>query len=87
MPDNDGSSGRPGKAIRRTLGTYARGKSDSRTVPKKLLNKEEANASAEAVEGRRLTKGNTPQTASLRTQSRKGLSIGPAACARSSATE
>jgi len=76
VPDNDGSSGRPGKAIRRTPGTHARGKSDSRIVPKKLPNKEEANASAEAVEGRQLTKGNTLQTARPRTQSREGMSIG-----------
>jgi group II intron reverse transcriptase/maturase len=55
---------------------YARGKSDSRIVPKKLPNKEAVNASAEAVEGRQLTKGNTLQTARPRTQSREGLSIG-----------
>jgi len=76
VPDNDGRSGRPGKAACRTPGTYARGKSDSCIVPKKLPNKGEVDSSAEAVEGRRLTKGNTPQTASLRTQSREGLSIG-----------
>ena len=76
MPDNDCNSGRPGKAVRRTPGMYARGKSDSCIVPKKLPNKGDVNSSAEAVEGRRLTKGNTPQTASLRTQSREGLSIG-----------
>ena len=76
VPDTDGGSGRPGKAIRRTPGTYARGKSDSCIVPKKLPNKGEVNSLAEAVEGRRLTKGNTPQTASLRTQSRERLSIG-----------
>ena len=76
VPDTDGGSGRPGKANRRTPGTYARGKSDSCIVPKKLPNKGEVNSLAEAVEGRRLTKGNTPQTASLRTQSRERLSIG-----------
>ncbi len=62
--------------MRRTPGTYAHGKSDSCIVPKKLPNKGDVNSSAEAVEGRRLTKGNTPQPASLRTQSREGLSIG-----------
>ncbi len=76
VPETDGGSGRPGKANRRTPGTYARGKSDSCIVPKKLPNKGEVNSLAEAVEGRRLTKGNTPQTASLRTQSRERLSIG-----------
>jgi len=76
VPDKDGGSGRPGKAARRTPGTYARGKSDSCIVPKKLPNKEDESASTEAVKGRRLTKGNTPQTASPRTQSREGLSIG-----------
>ena len=76
VPDNDCNSGRPGKAVRRTPGTHARGRSDSCIVPKKLPNKGGGNSSAEAVEGRRLTKGNAPQTASLRTQSREGLSIG-----------
>jgi hypothetical protein len=76
VPYNDGSSGRPGKVNCRTPGTYVRGKSDSRVVPKKLPNKEEANSSAEAVEGRQLTKGNTPQAARPRTQSWEGLSTG-----------
>lgn len=75
VPGKNGRSGRPGKAIRCTPGTYARGKSDSCIVPKKLPNNAQ-NRAAEAVEGRRLTKGNTPQTASLRTQSREGLSNG-----------
>ena len=75
-PGIDGTVERAGKAGGHTPAMHGHGKSDSCIVPKKLPNKGDVNSSAEAVEGRRLTKGNTPQTASLRTQSREGLSIG-----------
>ena len=47
------------------------GKSDSSKVPAKLPNKAEGPA-AEAMEGRGLAKGNSPERNALRTQSREG---------------
>src|SRR5919198_3041811 len=55
----------------RTPMTNGRGKSDSFTVPAKSPNKAEGPA-AEAMEGRRLAKGNSPERNALRTQSRGG---------------
>jgi group II intron reverse transcriptase/maturase len=50
------------------------GKSDRSVVPEKQPNKDDAVASsAEAVEGRDLTKGNAPQQNTLRTQSRESV--------------
>ena len=46
------------------------GKSDSSKVPAKLPNKAEGPA-AEAMEGRGLAKGNSPERNALRTQSRE----------------
>ena len=48
-----------------------RGKSDSPVVPEKSPNKA-AEPAAEAVEGRGLAKGNSPERNALRTQSRAG---------------
>jgi RNA-directed DNA polymerase len=48
-----------------------RGKSDSFIVPTKSPNKAEGLA-AEAMEGRELAKGNSPERNALRTQSREG---------------
>lgn len=75
MPVRDGRTGWSGKARGRTPDTNVSGKSDSCIVPEKQPNKGRR-LSAEAVEGRRLTKGNTEHTATLRTQSRTGVSIG-----------
>ena len=56
---------------------HGTGKSDRFIVPKKPSNNGEAVASpAETVEGRSLTKGNTPQTTAPRTQSRTGALSG-----------
>ena len=50
-------------------------KSDNNIVPEKPANKESKN-SAEQVEGRALTKGNTINTAAVRTQGREAASNG-----------
>ena len=52
----DGSAG---EGHDRTSGMHAHGKSDGRVVPEKPPNNDGADPSAEAVEGRRSTKGNT----------------------------
>src|SRR5262249_56457268 len=65
-----GKAGRSEKVYGRTSGTHAPGKSDGRVVPKKSPNKDGSNPTAEAMEGRRPTEGNTMQTAASRTQSR-----------------
>ena len=62
--------GRSGKAIGRTLAMHAWGKSDDCVVPGKPLNKGETLSPAEAVEGRRSTKGSRMAEAASRTQSR-----------------
>jgi RNA-directed DNA polymerase len=76
VPAADGAAGRPEKVSDRTTGMYARGKSDGCVVPRKPPNKDGVSPSAEAVEGRRPTKGNTLLSAAPRTQSRSGTSIG-----------
>ena len=65
-----GKAGRPEKVYDRTSGMHAPGKSDGRVVPKKSPNKGGSPPTAEAMEGRRPTEGNTVQTAASRTQSR-----------------
>ena len=64
------SMGRPEKANGRTSGVHAWGKSDDCVVPEKPPNKGEPVSPAEAVEGRRSTKGSTMAEATSRTQSR-----------------
>ena len=64
------SMGRPEKAKGRTSGVHAWGKSDDRVVPEKPPNKGEPVSPAEAVEGRRSTKGSRMAEAASRTQSR-----------------
>jgi RNA-directed DNA polymerase len=54
---------------------HARGKSDGRVVPGKPPNNDGVDSSAEAVEGRRPTEGNTLPKAASRTQSRLDASI------------
>ena len=54
---------------------HARGKSDDRVVPGKPPNNDGDDPSAEAVEGRRSTEGNTLPEAASRTQSRLDASI------------
>ena len=66
--------GRSGKAIGRTLDMYAWGKSDDCVVPEKPPNKGEYLSPAEAVEGRRSTKGNMVSEAASRTQRRTDAS-------------
>ena len=67
--------GRPGKAIGRTPGMYAGEKSDHCVVRGKPPNKGSFRVLAEAVEGRRSTKGNSMSEAVSRTQSRIDTSI------------
>jgi hypothetical protein len=75
-PVADGAAGRPEKVGHRTSGMYASGKSDGCVVPRKPPNKDGDNPSAEAVEGRRPTKGNALSSATPRTQCRTSVSIG-----------
>ena len=76
-PAGEGAAGRPEKAGGRASGTHVGGKSDSPIVPRKSPNKADAAASAaEETEGRGLTKGNTRQPATHRTQSRGRVSNG-----------
>jgi RNA-directed DNA polymerase len=70
VPTELDSMGRPGKANGRTSGVHAWGKSDDRIVPGKPRNKGEHGSPAEAVEGRRSTKGSAISEAVSRTQSR-----------------
>ena len=58
-PAGDGTAGRSGKVHDRTPDMHARGKSDGCVVPEKPPNKDGYDPSAEAVEGRRPTEGNT----------------------------
>jgi RNA-directed DNA polymerase len=76
IPSLDGGDGRTGKAISHKPGMNVPGKSDGCVVPKKPPNKGRQDLPAEEVEGRRPTKGNTEQTATLRTQSRESVSPG-----------
>ena len=70
VPTEHVSMGRPGKANGRTSGVHAWGKSDDCVVPEKPPNKGEPVSPAEAVEGRRSTKGSRMAEAASRTQSR-----------------
>ena len=70
VPTEFGSMGRPGKAKGRNSGVHAWGKSDDPVVPEKPPNKGEHLSPAEAVEGRRSTKGSMMAEAASRTQSR-----------------
>ena len=76
VPVADAAAGRPEKVNDRTSGMYAYGKSDGCVVPKKSPNKDGLCPSAEAVEGRRPTEGNTLPSAAPRTQRRISASIG-----------
>jgi len=75
-PAQTGEVGRSEKAIGRTSGVHGRGKSDGCVVPKKPPNNAGSSPVAEGVEGRQSAKGNTEQTATHRTQSRRRVSIG-----------
>ena len=70
VPTEFYSMGRPGKANGRTSGVHAWGKSDDCVVPEKPPNKGEPVSPAEAVEGRRSTKGSMMAEPASRTQSR-----------------
>ena len=59
----------------RTTGMSGSRKSDNNIVPEKPANKE-VKTFAEQVEGRALTKGNTMNTAAVRTQGRVAASTG-----------
>jgi len=71
-PGEDGPPERAGKASGHNPAAYDPGKSDRFIVPKKLPNKAHrfAGRAAEAAEGRNLTKRNSPQSDTCRTQSR-----------------
>src|SRR5262245_48878778 len=75
-PATDGVSGRSEKATSRTSDMHDAGKSDGRIVPGKPPNKDGLPTSAEGVEGRRSTEGNTLPPATSRTQSRTDVSSG-----------
>ena len=75
-PATEDAVGRPGKVLDLTPGMNVHGKSDGRIVPEKSPNKGGGDPSAEAMEGRRPTKGNTPQTVASRTRSRPDASPG-----------
>ncbi len=69
----DGGAGRPEQVQNRTSGMHVDGKSDAGIVPGKSSNKDKK--SAEAMEGRPATKGNTLEPAASWTQSQQdGLS-------------
>ena len=76
VPVGDRETGRLEKATNHTSNMNALGKSDGRIVPTKPPNNGQELQPAEAVEGRRPTKGNAQQTATLRTQGRDRVSIG-----------
>lgn len=75
-PAADGVAGRSGKASGHTPDMHVVGKSDDRVVPQKRPNKNGVPPFAEAVEGRRSTKGNATEAATPRTQSRTSVSNG-----------
>jgi RNA-directed DNA polymerase len=64
------------KATNHTTDMNASRKSDRCIVPGKHSNKDELTPSAESVEGRQMTKGNTVQPTAARTQGRKTASKG-----------
>jgi len=76
IPSPDGGDGRSGKAGSYTLDMDVSGKSDGCIVPGKPPNKGRDDLPAEVVEGRRPTKGNTKQAATVRTQCRVAVSTG-----------
>jgi hypothetical protein len=76
LPDADGATGRPEKATSRTSGMHGDGKSDGCIIPQKPPNKDGLPTSAEGVEGRQPTEGNTLLQAPCRTQSRVDGSSG-----------
>ena len=76
VPADDGSVGRSEKVSSRTSDMYADGKSDGPIVPEKPPNDDGPVSSAEVVEERGPTEGNTDETAAARTQSRSTTSIG-----------
>ena len=76
VPPENGKGGRTGKANSHTPVMHACGKSDACVVPGKQSNKDRVNRSAEIVEERRATKGNTMLSAAPRTQRRKSVSSG-----------
>jgi hypothetical protein len=59
LPVADGATGRPEKATSRTSCMHGVGKSDGCIIPQKPPNKDGPPTSAEGVEGRQPTKGNT----------------------------
>lgn len=70
-----GSAGdRLEKAKRRTSSMHVGGESDGCIVPKKSANNVAIPAATEKMVGRQPTRGNTPKTTTLRTQSRGGVS-------------
>jgi group II intron reverse transcriptase/maturase len=74
-PATDGGAGRTGKATNRNPVVNVAGKSDECVVPKKPPNKGDLRwLTAEVVEGRRSTEGNTQGTTVCRTQSRGSAS-------------
>ena len=75
-PAKDGWMGWSEKAKGHTSDIHGCGESDGCIVPEKLPNKGGDNSPAEAVEGRRPTKGNIIQTATPRTQGRTRVSLG-----------
>jgi RNA-directed DNA polymerase len=75
VPLADGAMGRSEKVKSRTPDMHADGKSDGPIVPKKPPNNDGPEPSAEAVEERGPTKGNTSKAAMARTQSRSTASI------------
>jgi len=74
-PPTMDSAGRAGKADGRTPAVNDHGESDSDIVPAKSANKP-AQAGAEPMEGRELTKGNTDQSDTRRTQCRESVPQG-----------
>ena len=77
MPATDGGAGRTVKATSRNPVMNVFGKSDGCVVPKKQPNKDDLRwTTAEAVEGRHSTKGNTQGTTARRTQSRESATNG-----------
>jgi hypothetical protein len=76
-PATDGRTGRAGKVTSRNPVMNVGGKSDECVVPRNQPNKDELKRlSAEAVEGRHSTEGNTQGTTACRTQSRESASNG-----------
>jgi RNA-directed DNA polymerase len=74
-PAPDVGAGRSGKAVGQKPDAHIHGKSDGCVVPVKPSNKEGHKPSAEMVEERQPTKGNTPSETVPRTQSRTSASL------------